>query len=272
MRNKYAFGKNAVRRLWTQIGSWTWRSGQAHGAGRGEAHRLSQRRSCALHPQQLQQGSASGSRKTFPACQLHGTKELQIAALGLLAAILLTACGGHKQTEQVKVPPLPPPVAGPAPTQPPPAVETAPTQPEVAVLPPAKVLYTQTGMASWYGPHYNKRRAANGEIYDMTELTAAHLTIPLNSIARVTNLKTGGSVLLRITDRGPFVSDRILDLSRAAARKLSVYQRGTALVRIEVLETPSPIATGGRWCVQIGGFTDAEQAASLKEKLSRRYH
>jgi rare lipoprotein A len=103
-------------------------------------------------------------------------------------------------------------------------------------------------------------------------MTAAHRTLPLNSVARVTNVKTGESVLLRITDRGPFVSDRILDLSRAAARKLSVYQHGTALVRIEVLDTPSPIATGGRWCVQIGAFTDAGEASRLKDTLSRRYH
>lgn len=103
-------------------------------------------------------------------------------------------------------------------------------------------------------------------------MTAAHRTIPLNSIARITNIKTGESVLVRITDRGPFVGDRVLDLSRAAARKLSVYQRGTALVRIDVLQTPAPIGSGGKWCVQIGGFPDARDAARLKEKLQRRYH
>lgn len=103
-------------------------------------------------------------------------------------------------------------------------------------------------------------------------MTAAHRTLPLNSIVRVTNVKTGESVLLRITDRGPFVNDRVIDLSRAAARKLSVYQHGTALVRIEVLQTPAPIASGGRWCVQIGAFTNTQDAANLKDKLSRRYH
>jgi rare lipoprotein A len=103
-------------------------------------------------------------------------------------------------------------------------------------------------------------------------MTAAHRTLPLNSVARVTDVKTGDSVLLRITDRGPFVNDRIIDLSRAAARQLSVYQRGTALVRIEVLETPAPIFSGGRWCVQIGSFSDPHDAALLKDRLSRRYH
>jgi len=143
---------------------------------------------------------------------------------------------------------------------------------EIIVPLNAKVLYTELGWASWYGPGFEKRRGANGEIFSTEHMTAAHRTLPLNSIARVTNVKTGESVLLRITDRGPFVTDRILDLSRAAARKLSVYQHGTALVKIEVLETPSPIATGGRWCVQIGAFTDSGEATRLKDKLTRRYH
>lgn len=106
----------------------------------------------------------------------------------------------------------------------------------------------------------------------MNAMTAAHRTIPLNSIVRVTNVKTGESALLRITDRGPFVNDRVIDLSKAAAQKLSVYRPGTALVKIEVLESPAPILTGGKWCVQIGGFKDATEAARLKDRLSRRYH
>jgi rare lipoprotein A len=142
---------------------------------------------------------------------------------------------------------------------------------EIIVPKNAKVLYTEVGYASWYGPGFQKRNAANGQPYDMNAMTAAHRTLPLNTIARVTDIKTGDSVVLRITDRGPFVGDRIIDLSRAAARKLSVYQRGTSLVRIEVLETPASIKEGGRWCVQIGAFQDARDAAELKEKISRRY-
>lgn len=140
-------------------------------------------------------------------------------------------------------------------------------------MPPgAKVLYSETGWASWYGPGFQKRRGANGEVFDTEKMTAAHRTLPLNSIVRVTNIKTSESVVVRITDRGPFVGDRILDLSRAAARPLGVYQHGTALVRIEVLQTPAPIQSGGRWCVQIGAFPDSRDAARLKEKLARRYH
>jgi rare lipoprotein A len=105
----------------------------------------------------------------------------------------------------------------------------------------------------------------------MNAMTAAHRTLPLNSIVRVTNVKTRDSALLRITDRGPFVNNRIIDLSKAAAQKLNVYRPGTALVKIEVLESPAPILTGGKWCVQIGGFKDIEEAAALKELLMRRY-
>jgi rare lipoprotein A len=132
-------------------------------------------------------------------------------------------------------------------------------------------LYTETGWASWYGPGFQNRHAANGEPFDTERMTAAHRTLPLNSIARITNVKTGEMVVVRITDRGPFVSDRVLDLSRAAARRLSVYQRGTALVRIEVLQMPTPLSSGGRWCVQIGAFSNAAAASKLKDQLSRRY-
>src|SRR5260370_16007762 len=198
---------------------------------------------------------------------------------------LLAGCGSHRR----RVARAPPPRAQPRRTRrgatsaPTPAngtnhppIVTTPTpppkpEPEITVDKAAKVLYREVGWASWYGPGFQKRNAANGEPFDTERMTAAHRTLPLNSIARVTNVKTGESVLLRITDRGPFVNDRVIDLSRAAARKLSVYQHGTALVRIEVLQTPAPIASGGRWCVQIGAFTDARDAVRLKDKLSRRY-
>ena len=143
---------------------------------------------------------------------------------------------------------------------------------EITVPKNARVLYTEVGYASWYGPGFQKRNAANGQPYDMNAMTAAHRTLPLSTIARVTDVKTGDSVLVRITDRGPFVGDRVIDLSRAAARRLSVFQKGVALVRIEVLETPAPIKEGGRWCVQIGAFPDREEAARLKQRITRRYH
>ena len=105
----------------------------------------------------------------------------------------------------------------------------------------------------------------------MNAMTAAHLTLPLGSIVRVTNVKTGHTAVLRITDRGPFVEGRILDVSLAAAKALDVYLPGTAKVRLEVLEAPAALDAGGRWAVQIGSFADAKGAAELAEHLQRRY-
>lgn len=126
-------------------------------------------------------------------------------------------------------------------------------------------------MASWYGAPYHNRRGSNGEIYDMNAMTAAHLTLPLGSIVRITNLKTGNSAVLRITDRGPFVPGRIVDLSLAAAKAVDVYLPGTAKVRLEVLQSPLSLDTGGRWAVQIGSFAGKKEAAELAEHLQRRY-
>jgi rare lipoprotein A len=135
-----------------------------------------------------------------------------------------------------------------------------------------KPLATETGRASWYGPPYHNRRGSNGEVYNMHAMTAAHRTLPLGSIVRVTNLKTGHTALVRITDRGPFIPGRILDLSLAAARKVDVYLPGTAEVKVEVMQTPSSLENGGKWAVQIGGLPDEDTAAKLAGHLQRRYH
>ena len=126
-------------------------------------------------------------------------------------------------------------------------------------------------MASWYGAPYHNHRGSNGEIYNMHAMTAAHLTLPLGSIVRITNLKTEHSALVRITDRGPFVVGRIVDLSLAAAKALDVYLPGTARVRLEVLQAPMPLDTGGRWAVQIGSFAGQRAAAELADHLQKRY-
>jgi rare lipoprotein A len=180
----------------------------------------------------------------------------QTALLGCVAAalLLLSACGGHK-TARSHPPPPPPTIArAPAPA------ETATTQPPPVPPHNAKPIYVETGLASWYGPPYNHHRGANGEIYEQNAMTAAHRTLPLNSMVRVTNLTTGHVAMVRITDRGPFVEDRIVDLSLAAAE-----------VKLEVLSAPAPIAQGGRWCVQIGAFHSEGEARKLKQKLQDRY-
>lgn len=179
--------------------------------------------------------------------------------------LTLTACGGHKRA-RIRYP------APPTRTQPEVArVPDTTPEPPIEVPRNAKVLWVQMGKASWYGAPYHNRKAANGETYDMNAMTAAHLTLPLNTIVRVTNQKTGHSALLRITDRGPFVEDRVIDLSMAAAKALDVWRPGTALVKIEVLETPASIRSGGRWAVQLGGFKEETDARRVQSKLQHRY-
>lgn len=99
--------------------------------------------------------------------------------------------------------------------------------------------YVETGVASWYGPNFHGQATANGEVYDMEALTAAHRTLQMPSVVRVTNLDNGRSVVVRINDRGPFARDRIIDMSRRAAEELGFQQRGTANVRVEVLPEES---------------------------------
>lgn len=101
--------------------------------------------------------------------------------------------------------------------------------------------YDQTGIASWYGPGFDGKATANGETYDQNALTAAHNTLPLPTIVRVTNLENGRAIELRINDRGPFAHGRIIDVSRRAAQLLGFETTGTARVRVEVLEEESRI-------------------------------
>jgi len=156
------------------------------------------------------------------------------------------------------------------------STESANTKPQdnapVSALPAnARPLWSETGIASWYGAPYHNRRASNGEVYDMHAMTAAHRTLPLGSVVRITDLKTGSSAVVRITDRGPFIEGRIIDLSRSAAEKIGIVQRGTAEVRLDILQTPTSTATAGRWAVQIGAFEREKAARELAKHLSRRY-
>ncbi len=205
--------------------------------------------------------------------------------MAAMLVCLLTSCSSHKQA-QVTVPP-PPPMEPPPSTaaEPTPSTPSAPSStraeaqpgpkesaPAISVPPDAKPILVETGLASWYGAPYHNRRGSNGKIYDMNAMTAAHRTLPLGSIVRVTNIKTGSSALVRITDRGPFVQGRILDLSLAAAKQVDVWRAGVATVRIDVLQTPAPLNSGGRWAVQIGAFGDEDAASELVGQLTRRYH
>ncbi len=113
------------------------------------------------------------------------------------------------------------------------------------------------GIASWYGPNFHGKKTSNGEYYNMYELTAAHKTLPMNTMVKVTNLNNGRSVVVRINDRGPFVKNRIIDLSYAAAKKIGMIGKGTAPVEIEVLgfdKTIATLASGVKKEVEIGNF------------------
>ena len=96
--------------------------------------------------------------------------------------------------------------------------------------------FYQTGIASWYGPNFQGNPTANGEIFDMNELTAAHKSLPFNTRVRVVDLSSGRKVVVRINDRGPFIKDRIIDLSRRAAEKLGIIDSGTAKVGLKILK------------------------------------
>jgi rare lipoprotein A len=126
-------------------------------------------------------------------------------------------------------------------------------------------------MASWYGPPYHNRTGADGQVYNQNHISAAHRTLPMGSLIRVTNLRTGQSAVMHVTDRGPFVQGRILDLSMAAAKETGVWRLGVAQVRIDVFSAPKPLDTGGRWCVQFGAFANAAAAHHLQSKLEREY-
>jgi rare lipoprotein A len=127
----------------------------------------------------------------------------------------------------------------------------------------------ETGLASWYGYPFHGRAAADGEIYSMENLTAAHRTLPFNTWVRVVNLTNDKAVEVRIIDRGPFIDGRIIDLSHAAARALEIIGPGTAPVRLEVLR--SPPAVTGSFAVQVGAFRDGRNAQRYCRLMQSRY-
>jgi len=200
------------------------------------------------------------------------TPHPRLGTLCALAAACLLLAGCHHR-HKVYEPPPPPPPAATTPHKhhaPPPETSSSPTAPEPAAV-GGKPLSVEYGVSSWYGPPYDKHPGANGEIYDQNAMTAAHRTLPLGTIVRVTNTATGQSAVVKITDRGPFVHGRVLDLSLAAAKATGVYRAGLARVKIEVFTLPPTGYSAGKWCVQIGAFTDEANAIALKADLLRRY-
>lgn len=157
---------------------------------------------------------------------------------------------------------------------------------ETYVLLPSAKGYRATGKASWYGKKFHGLRTSSGERYDMYKMTAAHRTLPLPSYVRVTNLANNRSVIVKVNDRGPFHSERIMDLSYAAAARLDILKSGTGHMRLEAIDpaeyqaslprkeknpaAPPPNAAPGpaRFFVQVGAFSEAANAAALQSRLT----
>lgn len=221
-----------------------------------------------------------GTRELVPCDK---TSALQWCGWAVLAlGFLLMAGCGHKQNS-ARVPATAPPVqtnSGQASAE----SGTASTRIPMTELPDGgvsdedkefilahKPIYSETGAATWYTAPYKGRKAANGQVFRDDALTAAHRTLPMGSLVVVTNLTTRQASAMRISDRGPFVPDKTIDLTIASAKAIGIYRMGTAPVRIDVYETPKPMDTGGRWCVQIGAFKSEERAEKMKSALLRAY-
>jgi len=169
----------------------------------------------------------------------------------LLSLALLVACAGRQ------VPPTP--VA---------AVAPSPVEVTVPLPPVQEANYRETGIASWYGKELHGKQTANGEVFDMYGLSAAHRTLPLGTFVRVTNLDNFKSITVRINDRGPFFKSRFLDLSYGAAKELGFVSQGTARVKIETIEA---VRDPAQYTVQAAVFTEEENARMLKERLNTRF-
>jgi len=127
----------------------------------------------------------------------------------------------------------------------------------------------QYGIASWYGKDFHGKPTSSGEIYDMYQLTCAHNTFPLGTMVMVTHMENGKSVELKVNDRGPFVKDRIIDLSYAAAQMIGMYEKGTAYVKVETI---GPVVEQvQRFTLQVGSFADEANAQRLAEQLRKSF-
>lgn len=193
-----------------------------------------------------------------------------------LAMAAVTGCR-HRTVYQPPPPTLPPSPSTEPPGYPAPPVRGVRPAPESGVseadlefVATHKPILTEVGVASWY-TDYKGRKQADGDPLDDDVMSAANRTLPLGSLVVVTNLKTGQSGAMYITDRGPFIEGRILDLSKASAKAVGLYRDGVDRVRLDVYRTPKSIWTGGRWCVQIGPITSERRADALKKRLIRKY-
>ncbi len=175
-----------------------------------------------------------------------------LAAFALELSIVASGCR-HRRTVAQSIPP------------PRPSTRSSKTSAAVPVG------YTEEGVASWYGVPYHGRPAADGEIYDMETLVAAHRVMPFNTWLKVTNLANSEAVNVRIIDRGPFVKGRMIDLSKAAARAIGLLGPGIGEVKIEVIAAPRDIPVNDFYAVQTGAFSNRESAERLRQQYAERF-
>jgi rare lipoprotein A len=226
---------------------------------------------------------------------------MRLAAALATTALLLAACGSTP--ERRSPPPAPVPVPGPERSTPPPQPANLDSIPDaVPRIEPRSSRgnpvsyevfgkryfvaataegYKERGVASWYGPDFHTRATSSGEPYDMYAMTAAHKTLPIPAFARVTNLGNGRSVVVRINDRGPFVGNRIIDLSYSAAARLDMLRNGTAFVEVRTIGAGSEQTGVGtavaadaaiavpvrKLYIQVGAFADAANAQRVLARL-----
>jgi rare lipoprotein A len=189
------------------------------------------------------------------------------AALWLIA---IAGCGKKHRAAKTQPAPSPSPAAS-QPAAAPSPTSSAPRRARSAPAPALPTGYTEEGVASWYGIPFHGRAAADGEIYDMETLVAAHRLMPFNTWLKVTNLSNNKSVNVRIIDRGPFVEGRIIDLSKAAAREIDLLGPGTGRVRLEVIGAPADIPANDFYAVQVGAFSIYENAERARELYAQRF-
>ena len=173
-----------------------------------------------------------------------------------IAGALLEGCHRATRVAQVPAPPQPPPGTTSRGRRPPPALP--------GDYPP------ETGMASWYGHPYHGRASASGEIYDMEQMTAAHRTLPFGTRVQVENLDNGMTTEVRINDRGPFVNNRVIDLSHAAAQAINMVGPGTAHVRLTIVGAPA-VAEPAIFAIQVAAFASRENADRMQARMTDLY-
>jgi rare lipoprotein A len=148
------------------------------------------------------------------------------------------------------------------------AGKEAPTDLALPLTPVPDQVYAETGVASWAGKERHNKKTASGEVFDQEAISAAHRTLPLGIMIRVTNLDNEKSIKARIIDRGPFVKSRMLEVSYGAAKELGFAAQGTTRVSIETLKD---IEEAGKYTVQAALYTEEESAKFLKRRLSRKF-